>query len=138
MKHLANGITIVRIILAPFLLAMRPLEAAYILIYIICGVSDILDGYVARKMHTTSKMGSKLDSIADFVMMVIVSITLYQIIEWTDFIIAWILIIGLDRIVSLVMVFIKFKELAMLHTYSNKLTGFILFITPLLIGVIRY
>ena len=98
----------------------------------------MLDGYVARKTYTTSEIGSKLDSIADFVMMVIVSITLYQVIEWIDFIIAWILIIGMIRIASLVVAFIKFKELAMLHTYSNKLTGFMLFISPLFIGVTGY
>ena len=36
------------------------------LLMIICGISDDLDGYIARKHNQTSKLGKKLDEMADF------------------------------------------------------------------------
>lgn len=44
--------------------------------YIICGITDMLDGFIARATHTTSQLGADLDSIADtiFVMVCLVEI----------------------------------------------------------------
>lgn len=34
-------------------------------LYSLCGVTDVLDGFLARKLHTESKAGEWLDSFAD-------------------------------------------------------------------------
>nr|WP_295734419.1 CDP-alcohol phosphatidyltransferase family protein [uncultured Intestinibacter sp.] len=31
-----------------------------------CGILDVLDGFIARKFNVTSKLGAKLDSIPDY------------------------------------------------------------------------
>ncbi|HGH0401081.1 TPA: CDP-alcohol phosphatidyltransferase family protein [Clostridioides difficile] len=36
--------------------------------YFWCGISDILDGLIARKLRQQSGIGAKLDSIADFIL----------------------------------------------------------------------
>ena len=46
-------------------------------------VSDDLDGYIARKTETASKLGEKLDSVADLIMVVVLTIVLYPIINPT-------------------------------------------------------
>ena len=51
-KNLANIITTTRLIGTIALLFTEPLSKAFYAIYIWCGFSDILDGFVARKTNT--------------------------------------------------------------------------------------
>lgn len=65
---LVNGLTILRIILCPVLLWMLiancQLEfASYLLAFAF--LTDLLDGYLARRLKVTSDLGCKLDSVAD-------------------------------------------------------------------------
>ncbi len=131
MKSIANYISISRIILSFSLVFTKPLGTVFIVIYLICGISDMIDGFIARKTNTTSKLGEKLDSVADFIMVVILIILLYPIINLPVQIIIWVIIITVIRIVSIIIVYIKYKKLAILHTNGNKMTGLLLFILPL-------
>ena len=49
----------------------------FLLVYIFCGITDILDGFIARKINATSELGSKLDSFAD---MIIIFVVLFKFI----------------------------------------------------------
>jgi len=110
---------------------VKPLSIAFFAIYILCGISDVFDGYIARKTNTTSKLGDNLDSAADLIVIVVLMIVLFPIIKLTSLIIVWIGIIGIIRIISTMVVFIKYKTFEMLHTYGNKITGLVLFTFPL-------
>jgi len=136
-KSIANYISITRIILALTLALAKPLSIAFISIYLLCGISDVLDGYIARRTDTVSKLGGKLDSIADLIMVVVVMIVLYPLINLTDQIIVWIVIIGIIRVVSMMVVFVKYRTFEILHTYGNKITGLILFAYPLLFAFVQ-
>ncbi|AWK52098.1 CDP-alcohol phosphatidyltransferase [Clostridium beijerinckii] len=131
MKLIANYISISRIFLGLILALLKPLSIEFLVIYSFCGISDILDGFIARKTYTTSKLGEKLDSVADLIMCIVLIIVLYPIINLTVEIIIWIVIIGIIRVMSMTVVFIKYKTFGMLHTYGNKITGVMLFIFPL-------
>ena len=65
MKHIPNIITTLRILGAVCLLLYNPAGAAFWIIYGLCGVSDMADGDLARKLHAESKTGAVLDSVAD-------------------------------------------------------------------------
>lgn len=65
MKHIPNIITVLRLLGAVSLLLCNPESAAFWVIYGLCGVSDMADGYLARRLHTESKTGAVLDSVAD-------------------------------------------------------------------------
>ena len=72
--NLANMITIFRILLIPIYLAVFYSGwDNYILfsglIFILAGISDVLDGYVARKYNMITDLGSVLDPVADKLMM---------------------------------------------------------------------
>jgi CDP-diacylglycerol--glycerol-3-phosphate 3-phosphatidyltransferase len=127
MKSIANYISITRIFLSLTLVLVKPLSIAFFTIYLLCGISDIFDGYIARKTDTTSKLGEKLDSIADLTMVVILIIVLYPLINLTVEIIVWIVSIIIIRAVSMMVVFVKYKTFVILHTYGNKITGIMLF-----------
>ncbi|MGE4588026.1 MAG: CDP-alcohol phosphatidyltransferase family protein [Acidaminococcaceae bacterium] len=139
MATLANYISFTRILLSLALLLVLPLSTAYIFIYRACGVSDILDGYLARRSNTVSELGSRLDSLADLIMFFTVIISLYPFIKVmlnTEIIIS-IVIIAVIRLLSLLVVLIKYKTFAILHTYGNKITGFLLLLFPLLMPVVH-
>ena len=136
-KSIANYISIARIFLSITLVLVKPFSVAFFIIYLICGISDIFDGYIARKTHTFSKLGEKLDSVADLIMVIVLMFILYPIINLTVEIIVWIVIIGIIRVISMIVVFVKYKTFEILHTYSNKITGLILFIFPLLLVFVQ-
>ena len=119
----ANCISLLRIFLAIMMLFVKPLSEAFFIIFLVCQITDVLDGYIARKTHTTSKLGDNLDSIGDFIMIIV----LYPVIKLTIRIIIWVFIIAIIKIISAIVIFIKYKTFEMLHTYGNKFIGFILF-----------
>lgn len=137
MKAIPNCISISRIILSLILIFVKPLSVTFYVIYVICGLSDIVDGHIARKSGTTSRLGAKLDSIADMIMVGVLLVVLYPIVNLTTEIIIWIICIGIIRIASMVVALKKYKTFAILHTYGNKITGLVLFIFPLFIPFIH-
>ncbi len=130
-KSIANYISTARIFLSLTLVLVKPLSIVFFIIYFVCGISDVFDGYIARKTDSVSKWGDKLDTAADLIMFMILMLILYPIINLTVGIIAWIVIIGIIRAISIIMVFVKYKTFQILHTYSNKITGVVLFLFPL-------
>ena len=70
LNHLPNILTFSRIILAPALVAVYFLPVNYIdwvalIIFIIAGITDFLDGYLARTFSKQSRIGTLFDPIAD-------------------------------------------------------------------------
>ena len=137
MKAIPNCISFSRIILSLILIFVKPLSVAFYVIYVICGLSDIVDGLIARKLGTTSRLGAKLDSIADMIMVGVLLVVLYPIVSLATEIIIWIICIGIIRLASMVVALKKYKTFAILHTYGNKITGLVLFIFPLFLPYIH-
>jgi len=78
MHHIPNIISILRIILVlpiAYLLLNEAWVQALTLIFI-AGISDALDGFLARTFYWQSELGSILDPIADKLLLVIIFITL--------------------------------------------------------------
>ena len=49
-----------------------PLSSAWFyVLYLFCGLTDMIDGTIARKTGAVSKFGEKLDTAADFVFMAV-------------------------------------------------------------------
>ena len=68
---MANTITFFRIAASIVLFFCPAFAPVFYLFYIAAGLSDMLDGFVARKTDTVSKLGARLDTIADFVFVVV-------------------------------------------------------------------
>lgn len=129
----ADFITFVRIIGTLSLIFITPLSTLFFIIYSICGVSDVLDGLVARATKTESRFGAKLDSIADllfyFVSLIKIFGSLLRKLPFKAFWAAVIAVIAI-RIVSYSLAAVKFHCFSSLHTYLNKITGFGIFMVP--------
>ncbi|GAA0081641.1 MULTISPECIES: CDP-alcohol phosphatidyltransferase family protein [Clostridium] len=137
MKLLPNCISFSRIIFSLTLIYTKPLSLAFYVIYIICGFSDIMDGFIARKTGTTSSLGAKIDSMADMIMVGVLLFLIYPIANLTNKIVIWIILIGIIRLASMFIAMKKYKTFGSVHTYGNKITGLVLFLFPILIPYIN-
>ncbi len=74
MSNLINYITIARILLAPIILFFLIFENYFICIvlFFLAGITDYLDGYLARKYKLESELGEILDPIADKVLVIFI------------------------------------------------------------------
>ena len=115
-------------------LAFLPLLSSWFLIvYLLAGVSDILDGFLARRWGVTSQLGARLDSAADFLLCAVLLVRFIPAYAWPRWALVWVGAIALLRLITLATCNIKFHQLAFLHTYSNKATGFLLLCFPFLL-----
>ena len=136
MKSLANCITIIRILCGFALLFFPAFSPAFYTLYITAGVSDIVDGWVARRTHTTSELGAKLDTIADIVFVVVCLVKLLPVLDITTWLWVWIGIIALIKIINIISGYIVQKRFVSVHSTMNKVTGLLLFVLPLTISFI--
>ena len=129
MKHVPNIITSLRFLGAACLLLCSPAGAAFWVIYGLCGVSDMVDGYLARKLHAESRTGAVLDSIADIWFMACCAIRLIPIILIPSWLWIWAGVIITVKLINQVSASILYRRLIFPHTMANKLTGLLLFLT---------
>ena len=133
---MANIITGVRILCSIALLFFPAFSPAFYILYIVAGVSDMIDGTVARKSGTASAFGSKLDTAADFVLVAACLIKLFPVLDVPPWLNIWISIIALIKMINVISGYVMYKELVAAHTVMNKVTGILLFILPLTLTVI--
>jgi CDP-diacylglycerol--glycerol-3-phosphate 3-phosphatidyltransferase len=115
------------------LLLFRPLSLWFLLVYAMAGLTDLLDGFFARRFHAESSVGARLDSAADFLLCAALLFVLLPYYHWPLWIVLWIAGIGFLRIMAALVCFFRFRTFAFLHTYSNKATGILLFLFPFLL-----
>ncbi len=133
-RYAAHTVTALRIAAAGVLLVLSPDTAAFWLVYGLAGVSDVLDGFLARRLHTDSRWGERLDSLADGALLLVCACRLlptWNIPRWL-----WIGIgaVGLLRVVNLWRAHQRLGEWRCLHTGWNRVTGLLLFLLPPLVG----
>ena len=130
-KHIANIITGSRIALSLPLLFIPLSSAWFYVFYIFCGLTDMIDGTIARKTETVSSFGSKLDTASDLVFMAVCAVKLLPKINICIWLWIWIAVIAIVKVTNIVIGFIRRRKLVALHTVLNKTTGLLLFFLPL-------
>ena len=134
---MANLITSCRILLSLLLLFFPALSPGFYGLYLAAGLSDMLDGFVARRTNSASALGVKLDSIADIIFLAVCLIKLLPVLTLPVWLWGWVGLIALLRLVNVVSGFVCRKKLVLLHTRANKLTGALLFLLPLSLGFLN-
>ena len=137
---LANGITFFRILCSLALVFCMPLSLPFYALYTAAGSSDIFDGLIARKTNTATKFGAKLDTFADIVFAAVVLIKLLPILALPVWIIVWVGVIALIKLVNIVIGFVRNHTLTAVHSAINKVTGALVFTLPFTFPIfdIRY
>ena len=129
MKHIPNIITAFRFLGATSLLFCNPAGVAFWVIYGLCGISDMLDGYLARKLNAESNTGAVLDSVADIFLVACCAIRLIPVVQIPTWLWIWAASIVTVKLINQVSALILYRRLIFPHTMANKLTGFLLFLT---------
>ena len=129
MKHIPNIITAFRFLGATSLLFCNPAGVAFWVIYDLCGISDMLDGYLARKLNAESNTGAMLDSVADFCFVACCAIRLIPVVQIPTWLWIWAASIVTVKLINQVSALIVYRHLIFPHTMANKLTGLLLFLT---------
>ena len=130
-KHIANILTGSRILGSILLLFFPAFSLGFYITYILCGFSDMIDGMIARKTNSISKFGSQLDTIADFVFVLVSLFKLLPIIHIPGWLWIWGGVIAVIKISNIIWGYVSKKQFISMHTIMNKLTGLLLFLLPL-------
>ena len=134
MKHIPNILSASRIALCLPLLLVGAMTLPFWVLYLIAGLTDILDGFLARRWGVESNFGARLDSLADFVFVLAAG---YKLFPWLKRPVALWMMIGLIALVkasNAFSVYLVKQRIEFLHTKANKLTGLLLFIGLMAIG----
>ena len=94
----------------------------------------MIDGTIARKTNSTSKLGSQLDTIADFIFVVVSLFKLLPAIHIPGWLWIWGSVIAVIKISNIIWGYVSKKQFISLHTIMNKVTGLLLFLLPLTIS----
>src|SRR5688500_7741239 len=123
---LPNLLSGLRLLLVPvlWLLAFANQRVAQALLLFVAGFTDVLDGYLARRMHRASHVGSRLDTAADFALLGSIYVWILLLspdVVWDRrwFVVALLLL----TVMFLIIGWARFRRLADLHIYSAKAAG---------------
>lgn len=132
-RHIPNIITLTRIPMSIALLFVKSSPAAFWTLYLLCGLSDVLDGALARASGAESRLGEKLDTFADIIFVAVWIVLFIPAINVGQWLWIWTGIIALIKVVNVIRGFVMKKGFVVNHTLANKVTGVLLFILPIAI-----
>lgn len=130
-KHMANIVTGCRILGSVLLFLFPVCSAGFYTIYMLCGLSDMIDGAIARKTNSACQLGAKLDTVADLILVIVSSMKLLPTITLPPWVWIWGTAIAMIKIGSIAWGYVSKKRFISLHTMLNKITGLLLFLWPL-------
>ena len=123
-----NIITLFRIAGSLGLLLCDVANNSFWIIYALCGISDIADGWLARKLKCATKTGALLDSLADICFVACCAWKLLPILELPQWLWLWAGVIVMIKVVNQLSALVMYGRCCFPHTKANKITGFLLFI----------
>lgn len=129
-RNRANFISILRILLALSIIPIETFSKNFFVIFVLIGVTDVLDGWVARACKISSRFGTRLDGFADAVALIICLVKMIPCINLWPWIWVWSAGIGVLRLYNVIEGYRQKKALILMHTLANKSAGFIFFIMP--------
>ena len=133
---MANLITGIRVLASVGLLFCPALSPSFFALYLLAGLTDMIDGPVARKTHTATAFGAKLDTAADILFAAVCLVKLLPVLNIPLWMFIWIGLIALIKIMNIVSGFVIRKRFVSVHTPMNKATGALLFLLPLTVSCI--
>jgi cardiolipin synthase (CMP-forming) len=126
-----NLVSSIRILIAPVLLvlAILGLETWFLAILIFSGFTDVVDGYLARRLNMVTPLGARLDSWGDFVIYSTMAAGAWILWpEITERELLYYSIILFSLLLPAQIGLIKFGKISGYHTWTVKVAVFITFV----------
>ena len=131
---MANLLTSIRIACGLLLLLFPAFSGWYYLLYLTGGLTDAIDGTVARKLGQETDFGAKYDTAADFIFAVAVLIRIMSAVHFPSWLLIWICLIFAVKVAGLLLGLLRYRRLVAVHSALNKVCGVAVFLPPLFIG----
>lgn len=130
-KHIANIVTLSRVIGAVVLFCMKTISTSFVVVYVLCGFTDLIDGPIARKTNSSSALGASLDTIGDVLTYLALTkvLVMQRLVPW--WILVWILSAGVLFGACAILSKHRFKKLYLPHTWLGKIFGASVFVLPI-------
>ncbi len=126
--NVPNFLSFYRLIAFPFILwfALTGKQDLFAIFLVINLLTDVADGYIARKFDQVTEFGARLDSMADnfTYLLAFIGIYVFKLEEFLPHIVSFLVWMGLLSS-ALLFSLIKFKRFPSLHLYSWKIGGYI-------------
>ena len=138
LKHIPNILTVVRFFLIPFIVYFIVVEQ-YILAFVILtisGLTDVLDGWIARKYNFITNFGKLIDPLADKCTQIAVLLTL----AFKNIIPFWIIIVVVVKEAAMIAgaSFLYGKELVVSSKWFGKLSTVLFYVAIVCSFIIKY
>jgi len=138
MSYLPHILSLSRILCSPALLFLQPLSFPFMMVYASLGITDMLDGFLARRLNSESGLGALLDSLGDLCFIAFSFMALLPVLNLEAWHWLWILLVFLLRAGNLARIFIRQRRFVFPHTKADKIIGFLLFLTPFCLCVMDF
>lgn len=101
MMNLPNLLTLLRMCMIPVFAAMyySDMQAASLIVFLLAGATDVLDGYLARKWNQITSFGKLMDPLADKLM----TLTMVFCLTDTGYLPVWVLVVLLCKEIMMVL-----------------------------------
>jgi len=123
-----NLITLYRLLMVPVILyfAISGRETLFAVFLVINLISDIIDGYIARRFKMESEIGARLDSFADNFNYVLafIGFFIFKMDDLRQHIVSLIIFISM-LLLTVIVPLIKFRKFPSFHLYITKIGGYI-------------
>lgn len=130
MSALPNIISASRGMAALAMLLFPVFSTGFWALYCWGGISDMIDGPIARRLGAVSEKGSRIDSLADLVFITCSAIMILPSIGLPIWVWLWIAAIGLVKVACIIIGSLRLQKFTIPHSISNRLTGLLLFCLP--------
>jgi len=138
MKYVPNTLSIARIVIAAILLPgallgfIPALGTLFMVFYIAAGLTDLFDGPLARRFNAGSKMGANLDGTADYIFIAVCLITIIPAFDNINSLTIGIIIgFVVLKILGMIVGYIHYRQLMMMHTRLSKAAAFAAWLVPI-------
>jgi cardiolipin synthase (CMP-forming) len=123
-----NLITSYRLLTFPLILyfIFAGNEKLFAVFLIINLISDIIDGYIARRFHMESETGAKLDSFADNFnyLLAFTGLLVFKMDDFKPHLVSFIVFVSMMAL-TVIISLIKFGKFPSFHLYITKIGGYI-------------
>ena len=131
---MANILTTVRIICAPLILIFPAFSTQFYVFYLLGGITDAIDGTVARKLGKATAWGAKYDSAVDILFALAALIRIIGSVDFPLWLLLWIGTIAFIKAANMIAGFLRYHRFTAVHSVWNKACGVAVFLSPLFIG----
>ena len=129
-RNAPNIITCSRILFSICFLFFPTFSTGFYLFYTLAGLTDLLDGTVARRTDSETELGSKLDTAADWAFIITALVKVVPSLDIPLWLLIWVIAILIMKVVNVVYGFRLHGGFVAIHSTVNKIAGLLVFLYP--------